>query len=192
MAITQGFTEQIRYEYPSLDENSIVIDAGAYEGQWALQIFHRYHCAIYAFEPMPPHHSDLEEKFKGTKIQLVPAGLGAYTRYTVMGLKGDMSGQHTDGPLSRVLVISANHFIAEKVKTEVDLLKLNVEGMEYEILESMLKPVGTIDKIKNLQIQFHGVVNHSGARYAMIRESLQETHELTHDYGMVWQLWRLK
>jgi hypothetical protein len=109
-----------------------------------------------------------------------------------MGLKGDMSGLHADGPLRRVLVISANHFIADKVKAEVDLLKLNVEGMEYEILESMLNPVGTIDKIKHLQIQFHGVGNHSEARYAMIRESLQETHELTHDYGMAWQLWRRK
>ena len=42
----------------------------------------------------------------------------------------------------------------------IDFLKLNIEGSEYELLESLISS-NNLDKIKYLQIQFHENVNNA-------------------------------
>jgi hypothetical protein len=36
-----------------LNADSVCIDIGGYEGQWASDIFGRYGCTIHVFEPVP-------------------------------------------------------------------------------------------------------------------------------------------
>ena len=43
---------------------------------------------------------------------------------------------------------------------KIDLLKLNIEGSEYDLLEKLLKS-GLISTIDKLQIQFHENINES-------------------------------
>lgn len=190
--ITENFRESIRFEY-DLNPESIVIDAGAYRGTWAAEISARYGCVVHAFEPIPEFHAALAEKCKGTRIICHPSGLGAYTRKTLMAVKGDQSGQYADGELREVLIGSLFHFIDRIIHAEeVDLLKLNVEGFEYEILEGMMWPVNYVKRFKNIQVQFHGCVPHAQARYELIRKRMEALHDLTFDFGMTWLNWRLQ
>lgn len=43
--------ETLRLDYP-LDSNSIVIDAGGFEGKWASSISEKYNPTIYVLEPI--------------------------------------------------------------------------------------------------------------------------------------------
>lgn len=44
----------------NLDENSIVMDLGAYTGVWGQQIFNKFKCNLYLIEPIEKFYKVLE------------------------------------------------------------------------------------------------------------------------------------
>ena len=46
-----GGDYELRFDY-DLDDESVVLDVGGYQGQWASDLFSRYRCRIYVFEPV--------------------------------------------------------------------------------------------------------------------------------------------
>ena len=74
---------------------------------------------------------------------------------------------------------------------EIDLMKINIEGGEYEFLEYLLD-TGLAVKIKNVQVQFHDFVPNAETRTKSIQERLSQTHSLTYQYEFVWENWRVK
>ena len=73
---------------------------------------------------------------------------------------------------------------------QIDLMKINIEGGEYELLEEILSS-GWVHNIKNLQIQFHDFFPEAKGRMEAIQEKLSFTHELTYQYPFVWENWQL-
>ena len=71
---------------------------------------------------------------------------------------------------------------------EIDLIKINIEGGEFELLERMFEQ-GLVAKCKNIQIQFHDFFPEAKSLRQDIRERLKETHHLTYDYYFVWENW---
>ena len=58
----------LRLDY-ELNNDSIVFDLGGYEGQWASDIFSKYWCFIYVFEPVEKFFNKIEQRFsKNEKI----------------------------------------------------------------------------------------------------------------------------
>src|ERR1700736_2306652 len=55
----------LRLTYPELNESSIVLDLGGYQGQFAADIFSRYGCRIYVFEPSSAFYRVLRNRFTG-------------------------------------------------------------------------------------------------------------------------------
>jgi hypothetical protein len=43
--------ETLRLDYP-LDSNSVVVDAGGFEGEWAYSICEKYNSTVYVLEPI--------------------------------------------------------------------------------------------------------------------------------------------
>ena len=74
---------------------------------------------------------------------------------------------------------------------KIDLLKLNIEGSEYDLLEKLIKS-GLISTIDKLQIQFHENINDADLRRDRIRSDLNTTHKEIWSYYMVWERWDKK
>ena len=72
---------------------------------------------------------------------------------------------------------------------EVDLVKINIEGGEYELLERMIE-TGIIKMIDSLQVQFHEISVDSDRRMKKIQQDLEETHFPTYQYKYVWENWK--
>jgi hypothetical protein len=72
----------------------------------------------------------------------------------------------------------------------VDLMKVNIEGAEFDLLDHMLEK-GCMPMIGNLQVQFHRFVPNAPSRRRTLRSSLKLTHELTYEFYFVWENWRL-
>ena len=70
----------------------------------------------------------------------------------------------------------------------IDLIKINIEGGEYELLERLLD-TGLARHIGHLQVQFHRFVPGAAERRERIRARLKETHVLHYDYDFVWESW---
>jgi len=63
--------------YYNITENSLVIDLGGYKGQFASDIFSKYLCNIFIFEPISDFYKILKERFeRNRKIQVFNIALG--------------------------------------------------------------------------------------------------------------------
>lgn len=179
------FTESDRYEYP-LTTDSLVLDCGVYEGTFSHILYEKYGCRIVGFEPIPTFFERCRERFRANPhVTVHNAGVGATTRRERMSIKGDMTGVFADNPeAEEVQVLAIGEILAPF--GQVDLLKINIEGMEFEVLEAILAG-GWASKVRNLQVQFHPIVPDYERRHAEIRRGLLETHHLTYDAPWCWE-----
>jgi hypothetical protein len=66
---------------------------------------------------------------------------------------------------------------------------MNIEGDEYPILEHMIE-TGYINRIKNIQIQFHLGIDNAVEKRDKIREKLTlNGFKIKYDYAFVWESW---
>jgi hypothetical protein len=87
-------------------------------------------------------------------------------------------------------MVNINEFIKENNISNIDLLKLNIEGSEYDLLDSLIEN-NNLSNIKNLQIQFHRNVINCSQRRESIRKELTKSHKLTYDYSFIWESWQI-
>ena len=181
-----------------IDSDSIVIDAGAYTGEWAQEILDKYNPTIYAFEPDPRNYKQLQNRM-GATTGLVgyKFGLGAKDETVRMTLEHLGSsifsdvGKQKGTPWAEVEVRDIANVWTSLVLDRVDFMKINIEGAEFPLLERMAE-CDLLPKVDCFLIQFHEW--HPGAyrRRKKIRAALRETHRLVWDYHFVWEKWVLK
>ena len=80
--------------------------------------------------------------------------------------------------------------ILDILQNPVALLKINIEGDEYEVLIGYFSP-DYKKQITNFQIQFHQVTGYN-ILYHHLAEELSKTHEKTWGVDWVWENWKLK
>lgn len=182
-------TEAARYDYPGLNEKSLVIDAGAYRGGWAFEMWSKYGCGVLAFEPIQEFFTKASDNLKGTPVTLVHAAVGGTMRTELMGVQNDSTGVFAGSEKKeQVQVLPLCPFLLDNGFKEVAVLKLNVEGMEYEVLEHILDS-GNVLRFQNFQVQFHHNAPRWEERYGKIAARLALTHHLTWRTPFVWENW---
>lgn len=185
----------------NLSEDSIVFDVGGYAGGWAEQIYDKYNCTIYVFEPVKHFYNIIKEKFKNNdKIKVFNIGLGTKSYITDIALCNDGSSIHRDSsdPLisgnlntESVEIVNISEFMHTHNVLSVDLLKLNIEGEEFPLLEYLIEK-NELSKFSNIKIQFHSFMENSVERKQKIREALSESFNLEYDFEFVWEGWKQK
>lgn len=183
----------LRLNY-NLNENAIVFDLGGYKGEFAEEIYNKYHSKIYVFEPILEFYTVIKNKFSNNS-KIVPF------QYGLAGKDGEMQISLTENASSifiesenteTIQLKSITDFIKSNNITKVDLIKINIEGGEYEVLESLLENdlIGIFD---NIQVQFHDFLfENAKERMYAIQEKLKRTHQITYQYEFVWENWKLK
>lgn len=181
-----------RLDY-DLNEKSLVFDLGGYEGQWASDIFSRYCCFIYVFEPVEEFFKKIEKRFsKNKKIFVYKFGLGRESQNTKISLEKSASSIFKKRKeKTNIKLVKTIDFLQEKNIKQIDLMKINIEGSEYDLLEYLIE-TGFVKIIKNIQVQFHDFVPYAEERMKKIQKELQKTHYLTYQYSFVWENWRRK
>lgn len=182
--------ETLRLSYP-LDSDSLVFDIGGYRGQWTSDLFAMYGCRIHVFEPISEFATTIRSRFsRNDRIQIHGYGLGAETeRVTFFSDEDRSSAHHGEGAGREVLVRAAEEVIEEKGIEEIHLMKINIEGGEYDLMDHILD-TGLIHRIRDLQVQFHSFMPSAERRRFDIRQRLAATHDLTYDYPFVWENWQ--
>lgn len=176
-----------------LNDHSIVIDAGGYKGDWASDIFSRYRSTLYVFEPVSEFYNEIKDRFiHNTQIKVIEAGLSNGEKEILINVDLNNSSLFkADGVKQRVKLIRAvDYFITHKIE-HIDLLKINIEGGEYDLLEDIIQS-GFIKNVQNIQVQFHDFVPHADERMEKIKRSLKTTHRATYEHEYVWENWTLK
>jgi FkbM family methyltransferase len=178
------FREEMRYEYP-LTPESIVVDAGAYQGTFARTIFNKYGCNVLAFEPVFECRVNL-----GENILVVPFGIARYGGLYTFNIQLDGTGIYAkSSAFQSVRAVNLIDMLNALNLQHVDLLKLNIEGMEFEVLEDLIQRQ-QLTRFDNIQVQFHPVIPDAEARRNSIVKELLKTHEPTYCYPWVWENYR--
>lgn len=182
----------LRLDY-DLNENSLVFDVGGYEGQWASDIFSKYCCFIHVFEPVEEFARNIEKRVcKNKKIVVHRCGLSNKNETVKITLDKDGSSTFKTGVNTEdVVLVKAIDFMQENNIQKIDLMKINIEGGEYDLLEHLMD-IEFIKNIKNIQVQFHDIFPDAEQRMTRVQEKLEKTHYLTYNYPFVWENWRKK
>ena len=182
----------LRLEYP-LNEDSVVFDLGGYKGQWASDIFSKYCCNIYVFEPVAAYYEVIKKRFQhNKKISTFPFGLAEENKKVVLGVDKDRSSMFKGGDKGEVIELhSFKEFLDTLQIRNIDLIKINIEGAEYDLLDYIIEE-GLQTRISNIQVQFHDFVSDAEKRMKGIQKMLEQTHEMTWQYPFVWENWRIR
>ncbi len=183
----------LRVEY-DLDASSVLFDLGGFRGDWAAEMFARYGCRLHVFEPCPAFCADIRKRFsRNPHVAVHEFGLGGRDQVARLALRADGSSTFRQAEqVCDVRIVRAQDFFAEHQVAVVDVMKVNIEGGEYELLEHLIA-TGLVRRIRNLQVQFHqDVVPDAVNRMRAIQADLPRTHTLTYQYEFIWENWRLR
>ncbi|MAT91353.1 MAG: hypothetical protein CME59_02005 [Halioglobus sp.] len=189
-----GENSQLLHEAP-IDDDSLVLDVGAFIGEWAEEIIARYNPRILAFEPDPRNFRQLQQKLgDNPKVSCHEYGLGDSNETLPMALQwmgSTVFDDNVDAPDTKWVEVQIRDIVAAWQALQldrVDLMKINIEGAEFPLLERMAD-AGLLQQVDTYLIQFHEW--HPGAyhRRRKIRRALARTHNLEWDYHFIWEKW---
>ncbi len=182
-------THRLNYD---LQPSDIVYDLGGYQGQWSSDIYSRYLCQIHIFEPVDHFAREIKSRFMANpNIYVHSFALGAEAGEMEICLSDDASSSfRASGEFKLAPVIAFQDWTEQHNIQEIALLKINIEGGEYDLLDHVVDS-GMIKLIRNIQVQFHDFVPGSTLRRQRIHESLIKTHRITYNYPFVWENWQL-
>lgn len=187
-AVNGDHTLRLNYD---LNSNSIVFDVGGYKGEFATDILCKYDANIYVFEPIMDFFEIIKNKFsQNKKINVFNFGLAGKNSDLQISLFDNSSSVYLKSERTETIKLkSIIEFLNTHDINEVDLIKINIEGGEYELLESLLSN-NFIKIFKNIQVQFHDfLIENANERMTEIQKNLAKTHKLTYQYEFVWENW---
>jgi FkbM family methyltransferase len=178
-------TFRVNYD---LNENSIVFDVGGYVGSWSKKIYDKYGCNIYIFEPIKQFYNIIYNKYKfNDKIKCYNFGLSHQTRNAYFNVDSDSTSEHIGNNKNELVkIVNIMEFIKNENIKCVDLIKINIEGEEYPMLENISDNFSIFN---NIQVQFHDFIPNSKILRNDIIEKLKLTHIQTYCFEYVWENW---
>ena len=167
------YTHNINYE---LNNDSVVIDLGGYYGLWIDEILKKNNPNIpniILVEPVPEFYNHLVTKYENyEKIKVMNVGVSTDKNEATKTLYVSSDGSSTNFNIN--------------VKS---VIQINIEGDEYGLMEYMIES-NTIDKFKNIQIQFHlGIDNDIERRNIIQKNLVSKGFKNKFDYPFVWESW---
>ena len=165
----------------TLNENSVVVDCGTGDdADFSQYLIHRFGVRVIGFEPTRKHHLYLDQIVKET------GGKFSYFEYALSADKGskvfyesrqNVSGsvfndhsniKHDDCVTYEVDLLNITGIFDLVGLSRIDLLKLDVEGEEYDLLEEVEEE--TLAKITQIVVEFH--------HHCIDRYSWNDTHKV--------------
>lgn len=182
----------LRLDY-NLNSDSLVFDLGGYEGQWASDIYSKYRCRIFIFEPYLPYVKKIRQRFElNDDLTVFDIGLSSESKEVVLGISDDASSIYkTSATTSVIKLEEALSFFEDHQIHRVDLMKVNIEGGEFDLIDHLIE-TGLVSRIRNIQVQFHDFVPNAHGWREKLQEKLGLTHKLTYNYEFVWENWEIK
>ncbi len=189
-----GFHESLRYDGYDLNAKSIVLDLGAYHGNFSKILSSKYPCKIHAFEPVPEFYAIACDALSGnTNVTIYNHAVGASDMDVMISVAGDRSGAFEDNGdrivCKQIGIESILNYQCEG--STVDLMKVNIEGGEFDLLDFILD-AGLQYKFKAIQVQPHDLVLHASQRWDEIDRRLKESHGLKWSFPWCWSSYQLK
>jgi FkbM family methyltransferase len=182
------------YSYLGLNKESHVLIFGGYKGGNTQIINSQYGCKITVFEPVGSFFDELETQFSNAKnITCENYAITLDGRDLLLEIDKDSThyAEEASSPSSiieRVKSLSIKHVLG-RIFEPIDLMIINVEGMEYEIVEGMIQYGDNLPK--SILLQTHKVNSKNNLDLKRLREKLSSRYTNIYTIHHVWERWEL-
>ena len=163
----------------NLKETDVFADVGGYRGDVTAIVRKLFDCTCYIYEPYPEFYEQCRKRFENDpKVTAFNYGLGNGNRQQKLYYHADGTSLYDEGSVGVEVEIRD----AKEVLKDFQAIKLNCEGAEYEILESIRDSLAP-----QMLIQFH---KHGGDKNEAVG-ILKKTHTMVWPKARKrWELWR--
>jgi FkbM family methyltransferase len=149
-------------DFVNVEENDIVIDIGFNYGLFSMVSLKNNPSKIIAFEPNPKLVSNYQKFFNHEKIELHQKAVSNKTGIVTFNENNDpgMStllsdiNTHNINAIYEVELINFYEFIQKNNINQIDYLKIDCEGGEYDIFDSIPNEYLT-NQVKKIALEFH-------------------------------------
>jgi len=147
--------------HPSLTKNSVVYSFGVGKDiSFDLALIEKFGCTVHAFDPTPKSLEWIKQQETPQLFHIHPIGLASYCgKATFYPPENE---QHISATMLSKPQTAQNAYtvevqtLAELMKqlqhTQIDVLKMDIEGAEYEVIDNLLE---SNINISQLLIEFH-------------------------------------
>ena len=173
--------------------SSIFFDVGGFTGEFTDKMIEEFDCYSFIFEPLPKHYLYLKKKYlDNPKVKVFKYGLLDSNSTENLTDELESSRIASDKTSLSIEVRDIVEVIHELGIERIGLMKLNIEGAEYRLLDRIISS-GLVAKIDAFQIQYHkeGIKNPEQERLR-INSYLSKTHKNMWTYYFVWERWDRK
>jgi len=164
------------FEHLELPRSATVMDCGAYIGTFAIACVEQGAAYVTCYEAAPKNAAMLRQNCsRYQQIGVIEAALVASNDSTVSLNLSGFSGANSILPQTRrmkFIEVSAVNFRRSLLTLRPSVLKLDVEGAEYDLLASLCP--GDLRSVRSLFIEFHPIANRE-QRIADVRRYLEES-----------------
>lgn len=142
----------------SLGPDSVVIDCGGFHGGFSNAVNRRFGCVCHVLEPSPENFRHIPERLgiirHPVALSTVDGEAEFHLAYSPI-CNSLRSLAETAQPLEtiRVETVTLPSFLKANGIDRIDLLKLDIEGMEMEVLETL--PETVLEKISQITVELH-------------------------------------
>ena len=146
----------------SLCDNSIVYSIGIGEDvSFDLGVIEKYSCKIFAYDPTPKSVNWINKNVSNKNFNFSPLGISNEKGSRLFYLPKD--NKHVSGSLEKISTVNEEMAVELEFDTlknqmiknnhkKIDFLKMDIEGSEYDVIESILNEKIEIDQIL---VEFH-------------------------------------
>jgi FkbM family methyltransferase len=144
-----------------LGPDSVVVDLGANVGAFSYAIHRKYGCRVAGVEANPALAQAILQNDRLSCANLAITGNAGEIEFFVDPKNSEASTIDPQLPraqLQRVVVEGKPFadFVIERRFTRIDLLKIDIEGAELELLETMPQPI--LRDIRQICVEFHAFI----------------------------------
>jgi FkbM family methyltransferase len=159
-----------------INHNSIVVDLGSHLGQFSHQVSSFAGCKCYAIEALPSLYAKIEETPLVKKFNYA---ISLSNQPVKFGVTDNPEFNHidkwsVDNLIETITVegISLETFMQEQHIQSIDLLKMDIEGAEIDLFQSLSD--ASICKIKQITVEFHDFVFPIATEVEIIKNRLKK------------------
>jgi len=159
--------------YSAVPEGSVVVDVGGNIGAFSLAASLRA-AVVYTLEPVRANFEMLRRNIELNKAgniiaeRLAMAGENGECEMSVAGVSSSMHYREAKAKVEKVPTITLERFLEERGISQVDYLKMDCEGSEWDIV--LKAPPAVLARIKHIEMEFHNLGAQTNPR--MLEEHL--------------------
>jgi FkbM family methyltransferase len=190
------YTNNNFFKFNISNPNPIIFDVGGYRGDFSDLILKTLPGAkIFIFEPAYLFYKLLVKKYiDNENIKIFNFALSGHNLKKKISYDDDKSSIYNSSILSPgelVDVISITDFLEQNQIKQVHLIKINIEGDEYDLLNDLINK-NKINVFDQMLIQFHYYKFEDYINFKNLRLSILKTHDEYYNLNFVWSKYIFK